>query len=223
MNQDQVTTQINQMVKFIKQEGEEKAKEIKVKAEEEFNIEKLRMVEAEKATIRAEYERKEKDIEIQKRITQSNHVRSARLSILAEREAQLGVLKGEAAKRLGRLVQSDKYSSLLESLIVEGLIRLEGTVVSVRGVSGQANLVKNVLGGAVNKYKAWAEKEKGAAFVKDIDVSFDADKPVKNSCGGVVIATAGDMIVIDNTLEARLELAMELRLPETRRVLFGGK
>lgn len=41
--------------------------------------------------------------------------------------------------------------------------------------------------------------------------------------GGVTISTAGDMIIIDNTLETRLELAMQVRLPETRRVLFGGK
>ena len=139
--------------------------------------------------------------------------------------------------------------------------------------------MKNVLPGAINKYKAWAEKEKGAAFVKDIDVTFAADDPIKNSCvqrccvgrrtmrlrdptfgwrfplrialspaplltrtplvpyqpsspaclspdcrcGGVILATKGDAIIIDNTLETRLELAMELRLPDTRKVLFGGK
>jgi len=36
-----------------------------------------------------------------------------------------------------------------------------------------------------------------------------------------MLATAGNKIVLDNTLEARLELAMEARLPETRKVLFG--
>jgi len=220
---DKAAQQIEQMAKFIKQEAEEKSREINVKAEEEFQIEKLRMVEAEKAKIRVEFERKEKDLEVQKRISQSNATRSARLSILAEREAQLGVLKDAAKARLTRLVQSDKYSSLLESLIVEGLVRLEGTSVSVRSVAGQGNLVKNVLAGAVNKYKAWAEKEKGAAFAKDIDVTLDDKNTVKNSAGGVVLATAGDAIILDNTLETRLELAMELRLPETRRVLFGDR
>jgi V-type H+-transporting ATPase subunit E len=68
MNEDQVQKQISQMVTFIQQEAVEKAREIHVKAEEEFNIEKLRMVEAEKARIRAEYERKEKDIEVSKRM-----------------------------------------------------------------------------------------------------------------------------------------------------------
>ncbi|KAJ1631778.1 hypothetical protein T492DRAFT_628186 [Pavlovales sp. CCMP2436] len=219
MNEDQVQKQIEQMVKFIRQEAVEKAREIHVKAEEEFNIEKLRMVEAEKARIRAEYERKEKDIEVTKRISQSNHVRAARLNILSERQVQLNNLKEDAQKRLTRLVQSDKYASLLESLIVEGLIRLEGTKVSIRAVSGQATTAKNVLPSAVAKYKTWAEK-KGAAFVKEIDITIN-DVAIKGSCGGVILATAGDKIVLDNTLETRLTLAMEVRLPETRRVLFG--
>jgi len=45
MDDQEVQKQINQMVEFIKQEAEEKANEIRVAAEEEFNIEKLQMVE----------------------------------------------------------------------------------------------------------------------------------------------------------------------------------
>ena len=58
----------SQMVQFIHQEAKEKAAEIKLKTDEEFNIEKLRMVEAEKQKIRAEYERKEKQVEVTKRM-----------------------------------------------------------------------------------------------------------------------------------------------------------
>jgi len=223
MDENQVQKQIDQMVKFIRQEAVEKAREIHVKAEEEFNIEKLRMVEAEKAKIRQEFERKEKEIEVQKRINQSNHVRAARLSILAEREAQMGAVKEDAKKRLSRLAMSEKYASLLESLILEGLIRLEGTDVSIRGVSSQGNMIKNALPAAVNKYKQWAEKEKGADFVKEIDIKYNDKNPTQGSVGGVILATAGDKIIVDNTLETRLDLAMEVRLPETRRILFGGK
>ena len=68
MNEAEVNQQISQMVAFIHQEAKEKANEIKLKADEEFNIEKLRMVEAEKQKIRAEYERKEKQVEVQKRM-----------------------------------------------------------------------------------------------------------------------------------------------------------
>ncbi|GAV87128.1 LOW QUALITY PROTEIN: vATP-synt_E domain-containing protein, partial [Cephalotus follicularis] len=54
MNDADVSKQI---VRFIRQEAEEKSNEISVSAEEEFNIEKL-LVEAEKKKIRQEYERK---------------------------------------------------------------------------------------------------------------------------------------------------------------------
>ena len=56
------------MIKFIQQEASEKAQEIKLKADEEYNIEKLYMVEEEKQKIRQEYERKEKQVEVQKRM-----------------------------------------------------------------------------------------------------------------------------------------------------------
>merc|ERR1712087_470831 len=49
MNDSEINSQISQMVQFIHQVAAEKAAEIRLKANEEFNIEKLRMVEAEKA------------------------------------------------------------------------------------------------------------------------------------------------------------------------------
>jgi V-type H+-transporting ATPase subunit E len=91
----QVERQIEQMVRFIKQEAEEKANEIKVSAEEvsqlgctgtlgrpcehmashtplhvsqEFNLEKLQLLEQEKAKIRKEYERRESQVEVKKKM-----------------------------------------------------------------------------------------------------------------------------------------------------------
>merc|ERR1712070_1331539 len=88
MQDSEINQQIQQMVQFIHQEAAEKAAEIKTKANEEFNIEKLRMVEAEKQKIRAEYERKEKQVEVQKRIEQSNTVRLGRLEKLKKQDEE---------------------------------------------------------------------------------------------------------------------------------------
>ncbi|XP_073024654.1 uncharacterized protein [Primulina eburnea] len=68
MNNADVSKQIQQMVRFIRQEAEEKANEISISAEEEFNIEKLQLVEAEKKKIRQEYERKERQIQVRRKI-----------------------------------------------------------------------------------------------------------------------------------------------------------
>ena len=51
------------MVQFIKQEANEKAREIAIATEEEFNIEKLSMVDGEKIKIAKEYERKETTVD----------------------------------------------------------------------------------------------------------------------------------------------------------------
>ncbi|CAJ1969603.1 unnamed protein product [Sphenostylis stenocarpa] len=56
------------MVRFIRQEAEEKANEIFVSTEEEFNIEKLQLVEADKKKIRQEYKCKERQVKIHKKM-----------------------------------------------------------------------------------------------------------------------------------------------------------
>ena len=60
--------QIKHMMAFIEQEANEKAEEIDAKAEEEFNIEKGRLVQQHRLKIMEYYERKEKQVELQKKM-----------------------------------------------------------------------------------------------------------------------------------------------------------
>ena len=60
--------QINHMVKFIEKEGQEKAEEIDTKAGEDFNIEKVRLVQAEKKKLMTLHERKAKQAEVAKKM-----------------------------------------------------------------------------------------------------------------------------------------------------------
>lgn len=53
---------------FIEQEANEKAEEIDTKAEEEFNIEKSRLFQEQKLKIIEFYEKKEKQVELQRRM-----------------------------------------------------------------------------------------------------------------------------------------------------------
>ena len=53
---------------FIEQEANEKAEEIDAKAEEEFNIEKGRLVQQQRLKIMEYYERKEKQVELQRKM-----------------------------------------------------------------------------------------------------------------------------------------------------------
>lgn len=61
--------QIKHMMAFIEQEANEKAEEIDAKAEEEFNIEKGRLVQQQRLKIMEFYEKKEKQVELQKKMS----------------------------------------------------------------------------------------------------------------------------------------------------------
>lgn len=66
------------MMAFIEQEANEKAEEIDAKAEEEFNIEKGRLVQEQRLKIMEFYEKKEKQVELQRRMLVPNEpIRSA--------------------------------------------------------------------------------------------------------------------------------------------------
>ena len=60
--------QIKHMMAFIEQEANEKAEEIDAKAEEEFNIEKGRLVQQQRLKIMEYFEKKEKQVELQKKM-----------------------------------------------------------------------------------------------------------------------------------------------------------
>lgn len=58
--------QIQQMVKFILNEARDKAQEIEARSLEDFNIEKLKLVQQMKDKIRQEYDKKAKKLETQR-------------------------------------------------------------------------------------------------------------------------------------------------------------
>nr|XP_055199962.1 V-type proton ATPase subunit E 1-like isoform X2 [Nyctereutes procyonoides] len=81
-----VQKQIKHTMAFIEQEANKKAEEIDAKAEEGFNIEKGRLVQTQRLKIMEYYEKKEKQIEQQKKIQMSNSMNQARLKVLRARD-----------------------------------------------------------------------------------------------------------------------------------------
>ena len=63
---------LEQMRSFILQEATEKVREIESKAREDFYIEKNRLAQEEKDKIRAEYERKNSQIAVKRRMFDIN-------------------------------------------------------------------------------------------------------------------------------------------------------
>lgn len=78
LNDTEVAQEMNKMIAFIKQEALEKARETKVKADEEFNIEKGKLVRAETVNIEAFFTKKVKQAEVQRKIATSHLINKNR-------------------------------------------------------------------------------------------------------------------------------------------------
>uniref|UniRef100_A0A3Q2CEA0 ATPase H+ transporting V1 subunit E1a n=1 Tax=Cyprinodon variegatus TaxID=28743 RepID=A0A3Q2CEA0_CYPVA len=81
-----VQKQIKHMMAFIEQEAKERVEEIDAKAEEEFNIEKGRLMQTQRVKIMEYYGKKEKQIEQHKKIQMSHLKNQARLKVLKARD-----------------------------------------------------------------------------------------------------------------------------------------
>ncbi|XP_010543145.1 PREDICTED: V-type proton ATPase subunit E2 isoform X2 [Tarenaya hassleriana] len=225
MNDSDVSQQIQQMVRFIRQEAEEKANEISISSEEEFNIEKLQLVEGEKRKIKQEYDRKLKQVDIRKRIEYSTQLNASRLKYLQAQDDVVNCMKETAAKELIR-VSSDKnaYKKLLRGLIVQ----LKEPSVLLRCREMDKKTVESIIEEAKREY---ADKAKVQVPKVTIDAKVFLPPPPNPktasdshhlSCsGGVVLASQDGKIVCENTLDARLDVAFRQKLPQIRKHLLG--
>lgn len=216
LNDAEVKKQIQHMMDFIYQEAKEKADEIEAKAEEEFNIEKGRLVQQERLKIMAFYERKEKQIELQMKIQRSNFLNQSRLKILKCQDDHIQMLLEETGSKLGHVTDDkDKYKNVLEGLITQGLFQILEPVVTIRCRKADVGLVKETK----DKSNAVYKKQTG----KDCKIIVDEENYLGSDCsGGVELVAKDGKIRVVNTLESRLELLSRQMLPEIRSSLFGN-
>ena len=112
--------QIRQMVNFIMQEAHEKVNEIKIKTEHDFTLERQNLVHQGKIKIQEEYAQKEKDLEIQQRVSKSNAIGESRVKKMKARDDLLQKLKKEALERLEGYTTTPQYPTMLKNLIIQG-------------------------------------------------------------------------------------------------------
>ena len=224
------------MISFIQQEAAEKVEEIEAKAEEEFNIEKSRLVSQQRVKIIEYYDKKEKQIELQRKIQQSNLANASRLAILKARDDYVQTLKDEAKKQLQLLTEDQaKYPKILANLLAQGLFLLMEKDVTVRCRRRDVDLVKRLIPDAIDKYSKELKQKPIAVNVDEQNFLADDSSvfplllsPVSLSlhcrcrAGGVELYTMGGKIKVSNTIEARLGMIFNQILPEIRTKLFGA-
>uniref|UniRef100_A0A8C4Z5B3 ATPase H+ transporting V1 subunit E1a n=1 Tax=Gadus morhua TaxID=8049 RepID=A0A8C4Z5B3_GADMO len=210
-----ITQGIKHMMAFIEQEANEKAEEIDAKAEEEFNIEKGRLVQTQRVKIMEFYEKKEKQIEQHKKIQMSNLLNQSRLKVLKARDDMIVDLLNEARQRLGDISQDPaRYSALLEGLILQGFYQLLEPKVTVRCRQQDVEMVQAAIDKDIIVYKDTVKS--------NIVVRIDQNRFLASDiCGGVEVYNDNGKIKVANTLESRLDLMAQQMMPEVRKSLFG--
>ncbi|EMF17809.1 ATPase, V1/A1 complex, subunit E [Sphaerulina musiva SO2202] len=217
MSDDQVSNELRKMTAFIRQEALEKAREIHLKADEEFSIEKSKLVRSETSRIDSEYQKKFTQAGMSQQITKSTLANKTRLRILSARQELLDQLFEDAHKKLGENATKDKgkYEKVLKDLILEGLYALVNEKkVTLRCRKKDDDVVKKAAEKAKEEFKK--------SMKNDVEISVDDKERVpENSAGGVIILNSTGKIDINNTFEERLHLLETDGLPAVRATLFG--
>ncbi|KAG8803217.1 V-ATPase V1 sector subunit E [Serendipita sp. 411] len=213
MNDEEVASEMNKMIAFIKQEAMEKAREVKVKADEEFAIEKAKIVRQESQAIDAAFDKKRKAAETALKIAQSTQTNRSRLRLLQAREQYLGELFNAAREELLTLSKDEgRYVQLLEDTITQSLLQLMEADVTVHSRPQDTGVVQRAVESASGRYKDVSGRK----------VNVQVEGSLSKDCaGGVRLIAAGTKIMVDNTLDERLKLLEEKMLPEIRHELFG--
>jgi len=214
LSDDEVQSEMNKMVAFIKQEALEKAREIKVKADEEFAIEKAKLVRQEQQAIDALYEKKTKGAVTQQKITQSTFTNKSRLKLLHRREEHIQDLFDNARKSLLELSQDEsRYTQFLTSIILQGFLSLLEPQVTVIARDKDVDAVNAAVKAATEQYKEISGR--------DVEGRVEGGLPA-DGAGGVKLKNGNQRITLDNTLDERLRLLEDQMLPEIRHDLFGA-
>ncbi|KAH0579093.1 V-type proton ATPase subunit E [Termitomyces sp. J132] len=213
LNDEEVLQQMNKMVTFIKQEAFEKAREITVKADEEFAIEKAKLVKQEQQAIDAQYEKKRKGAEVSQRIAQSTLTNKSRLKLLHRREEHLQDLFSTSRAAVVQLAKDEgRYVQFLEGVIIQGFLQILEPTATVYARPQDVEIVKQA---AANAQKSYTEIS-GRKVECEVEGVLSDD-----AAGGVKLVSGSRRITLDNTLDERLRLLEDRMLPEIRKDLFG--
>ncbi|KAJ1914343.1 V-ATPase V1 sector subunit E [Mycoemilia scoparia] len=230
LNDDQADQEMKKLIEFIRHEALEKSQEIKLKADEDFNIEKAKIVREDSVKLEQNFEKQVKQNEVKKRIVESKMNNASRLAVLKRQQELVDQVFEQVEAQLKKKVEDSKvYAKLVQTLCVEGLEKLGLSQIDETQPSVTVRvLVRNHLVEVARKSVKAAEDEFKAKHKKDglvaskVKLDFDTSEYLSdNSIGGVHLSISNGSISVTNTIESRIQLCTEKALPMVRLSLFG--
>lgn len=207
------------MCAFIIQEAQEKCKEIKLKTDTEFNLEKSNLIHNGKLKVQEEYAQKEKDLQAEQRVAKSSSMAAARVRKMKDRDELLEKLKAEALAKLAKVCKGAEYPAILKKLIVQGLVKIEESTVEVACRPEDKAIVTRILPEAVAEFRALMTAG-GHSVSPRVSIS-DTPLSSNQTVGGVILTALQNRIVLNQTMEERMHITYTDLMPQIREGLFG--
>lgn len=206
--------QIQSMIDFIEREAQEKAEELDAAAQEEYDVEKMRLVEAEKTKIRANAEKKRKQVDVNRRVARANYSKMQRLRVMDERAKIMEQLHEQTRQKImAKVADPSQYKPMLTSLIHQSLLSIRTDAVIQCRQEDAAEVNRQI-----QELERWYKEKTGTA------ISIQTNKTFLNSeevWGGVVAVSTDGRIVCNNTLSYRTKTCFNEQLPTVRYHLFN--
>lgn len=214
LSESEVNDELVKMQNFIKKEAEEKAKEIRLKADQEYEIEKQKLVQKEILILEEQNSNKLKKQALENQIVKSTVNNKMRLKLLESKNQILDDIFETSLTQLKKINGNKKeYTAILKQLILESLFKLLELSFIIKLREEDAALIQPILKDIEAEYL-----EKTGLPTVELVIS-DNEFLVPGNVGGVIVANKENKISVDNTFEERLKLLREESLPAIRTIL----
>jgi len=223
--------QINQMMRFIEQEAQEKAEEIITKAHSENSATRNQQIRKRTEELKEKFDKLSDEVKIEKKIAKSRQLTAARIKTMQHRDEKMNAVKAAVTEQLASVSSNPEYPNLIKSLLAEGLLRMMEKTVEVRCREVDRKVVESQLKAAVALYEAKVKESANVELKCAVTLSTDPEHWLpgppsegKIGCtGGIVLLANEGKIKLDNTLDKRLDLAMYAIKPTLRAICFGER
>ena len=216
-----------EMERMLRQNAHEKAFELQVLAQRAFEQEKSRIVFEGRQQIKTDIDEKMKKLNQDMNIERSQKINESRLIKMKERNLCLLEVKALMAERLKLVMKNERsrYLATVKNLILQSMIKLLEPTLQVKCRKEDVKDIQGMVSDLQSQYSKFMLNETGREYECNLEVltdNFMTDAQDKG-CGGVMLYTENNRIVVSNTLNARLDLAFEEMLPLIRQSLFPGR
>ena len=217
-----------EMQRMLRQNAHEKAFEIRVQEQRQFEKQKQQMIYEGNKKEQAEHDDRVKKLHRDYNIANSRSITNSRILKMQKRSEHIAELRDEMLNELKDLRVNDRerYLGTLKNLILQSMVRMLESEIHVKCREEDKEDIEAMIDDLQTQYSEFmAEKTGRDEYATTIHI-FEDDfltAAEDEDCGGVIVLNSEKTIVCKNMIVSRLKQTFEECLPAIRSSLFPGQ